>query len=89
MKKLKDKIEKFVLKTEERWKDLPLQRQRLLTKLFFGSYVLLTAVVVANVIISTSRSKNTMSIKHIGGISKKTVEKAPEQKDPVELRNNP
>lgn len=75
MKKLRDKIENFVLKTENHWKVLPIDRQRLLTKVFFGGYFLITILVLVNVFISTSKRSNIMSIDHIDGISKKPAEK--------------
>lgn len=75
MNKLRHKIEHYVLKAEDHWKVLPVERQRLLTKIFFGGYVLLTAVVIVNVCISSSQRDNAMSIDHIEGISKKPLEK--------------
>ncbi len=75
MNKLRDKIEQYVLKAEDHWKVLPVERQRLLTKIFFGCYVLLTTIIMVNVCISTSQRSNTMSIDHIEGISKKPVQK--------------
>ena len=75
MKKLRDTIEHYVLKMENHWKVLPIAKQRLLTKVFFGGYVLLTIIVIINVFISTGQRRNTMSTNHIDGISKKTTGK--------------
>jgi hypothetical protein len=83
MKKIRDKIEHYVLKMENQWKVLPIAKQRLLTKVFFGGYVLLTIIVIVNVFISTGQRRNTMSINHIDGISKKTVGKESEHPDIV------
>ncbi|WP_419715871.1 hypothetical protein [Chryseobacterium bernardetii] len=83
MKKLRDKIEHYVLEVENHWKVLPVAKQRLLTKIFFGGYALLTVLVIINVFISTSKRSNTMSIHHIDGISKKTLEKDSGQNDTV------
>ncbi|WP_120233076.1 hypothetical protein AAEU33_20075 [Chryseobacterium sp. Chry.R1] len=83
MKKLRDKIEHYVLEVENHWKVLPVAKQRLLTKIFFGGYALLTVIVIINVFISTSQRSNTMSIHHIDGISKKTLEKDSGQNDTV------
>ncbi|TQM21721.1 hypothetical protein [Chryseobacterium aquifrigidense] len=83
MKKLRDTIENYVVKVESRWKVLPVERQRFLTKVFFGSYVVLTIIVIINVCISTRQRSNTMSIDHIDGISKKTFEKDSGQNDTV------
>ncbi|CAD0218333.1 conserved protein of unknown function [Chryseobacterium sp. JV274] len=84
MKKLRDKIENYVVKVENHWKVLPVERQKFLTKVFFGSYVLLTIIVIISVFISTSQRSNVMSINHIDGISKKSIEKDSEQNDTVE-----
>ena len=75
MKKLINKIKNFVLKTEDRWKLLPIDRQRLLTKVFFGSYVFLTVIIIINVITTIGKRNNTMSINHIEGLSKLPAEK--------------
>lgn len=83
MKKLRDTIENYVGKIESHWKVLPVERQRFLTKVFFGSYVVLTMIVIINVFISTRQRSNTISIDHIDGISKKTFEKESGQNDTV------
>lgn len=75
MKKLRDKIERHVLKAEGAWKALSVEKQRLLTKVFFGSYVLITVLVIINVFISTNKRSNTMSINHIEGVYKIPKEK--------------
>ncbi|WP_312297888.1 hypothetical protein [Chryseobacterium sp.] len=84
MKKLRDKIENYVLKVENHWKVLPVERQKFLIRGFFCSYVLLTVIVIINVFISTSRRSSTMSINHIDSISKKSIEKDSGQNDTVE-----
>jgi len=84
MKKLRDKIEHQVLKAEVYWKALSLKKQRLATKVFFGSYVFLTLIVLINILISTGKKNNTMPINHIDGISEKPTEKAPEQNKNLE-----
>lgn len=81
MNKLRDKIEHYILKAEGHWKILPVERQRLLTKIFFGGYVLLTTIIIVNVCISTSQRSNTMSIDHIEGISQKPVQKSSMEND--------
>lgn len=84
MKKLRDKVEHHVLMLEGRWNTLSVAKQRLVTKVFFGGYVLLTVVVLIQIMVSTDQRSNTMSIKHIDGISTKLVEKASEQNDLIE-----
>lgn len=84
MKKLRDTIDNYVVKGESRWKILPVEQQKFLTKVFFGSYVLLTIIVIISIFISTSQRSNTMSINHIDGISKKSIEKDSGQNDTVQ-----
>lgn len=83
MKKLRDKVEHYVLKAEDYWKVLSVEKQRLMTKVFFGSYVFLTVIVLINIIISTGQKSNTMFINHIDGITEKSVEKASVHNDTV------
>ncbi|MGE8534444.1 MAG: hypothetical protein ACN6OJ_07655 [Chryseobacterium sp.] len=78
MKRIRDKIEYYSLKVDNHWKILPVQRQRLLTKLFFGGYALLTLLVIVSVCKSTSQRNNEISINHIDGISK-----SPQTKDTI------
>ncbi|MDF2931058.1 MAG: hypothetical protein K0R36_389 [Chryseobacterium sp.] len=84
LKKLRDKIEGYVLKVEGHWKALSVEKQRLLTKVFFGGYCLLTVIVLIHVIVSTGHKSNIISIDHINGISRKTVVKVSEQNDLIE-----
>lgn len=84
MKKLRDKVEHHVLMLEGRWNTLSAEKQRFMTKVFFGGYCLLTVIVLIQVMVSTVQGSNTMSIKHINGISTKLVEKASEQNDLIE-----
>ncbi|WP_228720098.1 hypothetical protein [Chryseobacterium panacisoli] len=75
MKKLRDTLENYVVKIDTHWKSLPVEQQKFLTKVLFGSYVLITVIVIVNICISTGQRSNTMSINHIDGISKKPTEK--------------
>lgn len=79
MKRIKDKIEYYALQADNRWKTLPVKRQRLLTKLFFGGYALLTLLVIASICISTSHRNNEIWINHIDGISR-----SPQTKDTIQ-----
>ncbi|AZA89811.1 MULTISPECIES: hypothetical protein [Chryseobacterium group] len=65
MKKIRDIIERHVLKADQKWKALPTVQQRLMTKLFFGCYVVLTVAVLVSIAISTGNKNNTISISHI------------------------
>ncbi|AZA93006.1 Uncharacterised protein [Chryseobacterium nakagawai] len=75
MKKLREKIGRYILRIEDHWNAISVGKQRLMTKVFFGGYVLITVIVIVNICISTTRRNNTMSINHIDGISKKLTEK--------------
>lgn len=79
MKNLRNNIEHYVLEAENYWKMLPVAKQRLLIKIFFGVYFFLTVIVVISVCISTGQRRNTISINHIDGVSKKSIEKKSEQ----------
>lgn len=89
MKKLRDKIEHFVLTTENHWNTLSVGKQRLMIKVFFCGYCLLAIIVLIHVIVSTGQKSNRMSIDHINGISTKSVEKASEQNEQNDLRESP
>lgn len=83
MKRIRDKIEYYALQADNRWKNLPVERQRLLTKLFFGGYVLLTLLVIVSICISTSQRNNEISINHIDGISRSSQTKDTIQTDKI------
>ncbi|MDR6487184.1 hypothetical protein J2799_001669 [Chryseobacterium vietnamense] len=82
MKRIRDKIEYYALLADKNWKILPIKRQRLLTKLFFGGYALLTLLVIVSICISTGQSNKEILINHIGGIHKN-----PQTKDTVQSDN--
>ena len=84
MKTLRDKVEQFVVKAEGHWNALSVEKQRLMTKVFFGSYVLLTVIVLINVIISMGQRQTTMPINHIDGILTNSAGKALEQNETPE-----
>ncbi|MBW7674254.1 hypothetical protein [Chryseobacterium chendengshani] len=69
MKKIRDIIERHILKADQKWKALPAKRQRLMTTLFFGCYAVLTIVVLVSIVFSTGNKNSIMSITHITSIS--------------------
>lgn len=75
MKKIRDKIERWILRADQKWKALPEKRQRLLTKLFLAGYCILTILVLISIFITTANDNNTMSISHITTISDHTAVK--------------
>ena len=83
MKRIRDKIEYYALQADNRWKILPVKRQRLFTKLFFGGYALLTLLVMVSICISTVQRNNEILINHIDGISKKLQTKDTIQADKI------
>ena len=83
MKRIRDKIEYYALQADHHWKILPVKRQKLLTKLFFRGYALLTLLVIVSICISTSQRNNEISIDHIDGISKSLQTKDTVQADKI------
>ncbi|MGM8363318.1 nitrogen regulatory IIA protein [Flavobacterium sp. ARAG 55.4] len=65
MKKLKANMDRYFDQLDERWRALPLRKQRQYTLYFFVVYLLLTVVVIGKVMYDTSKSGNNMVIKHI------------------------
>ncbi|MDN3706675.1 nitrogen regulatory IIA protein [Myroides ceti] len=65
MKKLRENMDRFFDKLDDRWRALPLAKQHQYTLYFFVGYLLLTVGVVAKVWYDTGKSKNDMSIEHI------------------------
>lgn len=75
MKKIRDKIEHWILGADQKWKALPEKRQRLFTKLFLAGYTVLTILVLISIFVTTANDNNTMSISHITTISDRTAVK--------------
>ncbi|EFK57513.1 nitrogen regulatory IIA protein [Sphingobacterium lactis] len=65
MKKLRANMDRYFDRLDERWRALPLRKQRQYTLYFFVVYLLLTVVVIGKVMYDTSKSGNNMVIKHI------------------------
>ncbi|HUH19537.1 nitrogen regulatory IIA protein [Albibacterium sp.] len=65
MKKLRANMDRYFDQLDERWRALPLRKQRQYTLYFFVVYLLLTVVVIGKVMYDTSKSGNNMVIKHI------------------------
>lgn len=58
-------MDRYFDKLDERWRALPLRKQRQYTLYFFVVYLLLTVVVIGKVMYDTSKSGNDMVIEHI------------------------
>lgn len=58
-------MDRYFDRLDERWRALPLRKQRQYTLYFFVVYLLLTVVVIGKVMYDTSKSGNNMVIKHI------------------------
>lgn len=65
MKKLRAPIEWYFDKLDDRWRAMPLSKQRQYTLYFFVGYLLLTAVVIGKVMYDKGKSGNDMHIEHI------------------------
>lgn len=58
-------MDRYFDQLDERWRALPLRKQRQYTLYFFVVYLLLTVVVIGKVMYDTSKSGNDMVIEHI------------------------
>ena len=85
MKNLRQDINTFFEKLDERWKSLPIGKQHRFTWYFFVGYLLLTVGVVVKVWYDTSQSKNDMQIKHIENPILKRNENSGRLKDTAKL----
>jgi hypothetical protein len=69
MKKLRYKIERCFACADKKWKALPVNQQRMLTKIFLAAYALLTTIVLVTLAISVGNKNNAIVIDHIDSIS--------------------
>lgn len=58
-------MDRWFDKQDERWRALPLERQRRYTLYLFAGYLLLTAGVILKVCYDMAKSDNKMVIEHI------------------------
>ena len=58
-------MDRYFDNLDERWRALPLRKQRQYTLYFFVGYLLLTVAVIGKVMYDTSKSGNDMVIEHI------------------------
>ncbi|WP_313002801.1 MULTISPECIES: hypothetical protein [Chryseobacterium] len=65
MKKLTLQIDRWIEKTESQWKAIPIKKQRVLTKLFFTGYILLTILVIIRIWAKGTGSTDILLIRHI------------------------
>ncbi|MCD9616095.1 MULTISPECIES: hypothetical protein [Chryseobacterium] len=65
MKKLTLRIDRWIEKTESRWKAIPIKKQRVLTKLFFTGYTLLTLLIIFRLWAKGPHGKDIPLIRHI------------------------
>ena len=65
MKKLRVHIEQYFDRLDDRFRALPLKKQRQFTLYFFMGYLLLTAAVIWNVWYDVATSNEVVNIKHI------------------------
>lgn len=84
MKTISHTIQCYALWADRKWKDLPVRRQRVLTRLFFAGYTVLTILMIVSICTSTGNKTNTMFIGHISSISGHAAfKKISENKDSV------
>ena len=65
MKKIRENMDRFFDRLDERWRSLPIGKQHLYTLYLFIGYFLMTAIVIVTVWYDTKQSKNDMHIEHI------------------------
>ena len=65
MKKIRAHIEQYFDRLDDRFRALPLKKQRKFTIYFFMGYLLLTAAVIWNVWYDVATSNEVVNIKHI------------------------
>lgn len=83
---LRTKIENRINDLDDRWRELPIKKQRRYTIYFFLCYTILTLFVVAKVCVETGKADEEVAIRHIENPVGKT-EKSTLQ-DSINLKNN-
>ncbi len=62
---LRTKIENRINDLDDRWRELPIKKQRKYTIYFFLLYTILTLIVVVNVCVETGEVDQEVAIRHI------------------------
>jgi len=75
MKKIRKTIDRYIDQIEQKWKALPDQRQRMFTKIFFATYLLLSVFAFLQICL-----KPTNTQKIIPGTYIKSVPSEPDRK---------
>ncbi len=65
MKKLRERLDNWFEKLDERWRALPVKKQHKYTLFFFLGYLFLTVMVIAKVWFDTSQPNPSIEIRHI------------------------
>ncbi|MDX3913928.1 MAG: nitrogen regulatory IIA protein [Pseudosphingobacterium sp.] len=65
MKKLRTTINDWFDRLDDRWRELPVRKQRRYTLLLFAGYALLSVVVLIKVCYDVAQSDNEIVIEHI------------------------
>lgn len=68
MKKFRKTIDQHVVNAERKWKELPEARQRIMTKIFFAVYTLLTVAAIVQIWWSAANNKPIPIGGHISNI---------------------
>lgn len=68
MQKLRQTIDRYLLNTEQKWKTLPEERQRIMTKILFAVYTLLTIAAFVQIWWSAAHSNPIPIGGHISNI---------------------
>ena len=65
MRKLRANMDRYFNKLDERWRELPVRKQRKYILYFFIGYLLLTAGVILKVWYDAGKADNNLVIEHI------------------------
>ena len=81
---LRTKIENRINDLDDRWRELPVKKQRKYTIYFFLCYTILTLIVVAKVCVETGEADGEVAMRHIENpVTKK--EKSSDTKDSTSI----
>ncbi|SFN43247.1 hypothetical protein SAMN05421594_2784 [Chryseobacterium oleae] len=78
MKKIRKAIDSYIDQIEQKWKALPDYRQRLLTKIFFAVYLLLSVFVLLHIWLKPTNTQKILPGTSIKGVpSEPDIKKNP------------
>ncbi|MDR6919521.1 nitrogen regulatory IIA protein [Chryseobacterium sp. 2987] len=82
---LRTKIENRIDELDERWRELPVKKQRKYTLYFFICYTALTLFVVAKVCVESGEVDQEVAVRHIENPVVKVKKSSQDQRDSISL----